>query len=209
MTPKTRPPKRASARKTAAPPPSFHERPASTLDEWRGRGVHHVELDSTTKVVMRRMPLGYFITHGLLPERLRELAAAEYADPGAGARRMHTPYAALPAEPSEEQFAAADEQARAVGKDLAELNRHLVAASLIDPVVTAEDLADPSFPLEDIERLAGIQTGLVHLDAAGRVIGVAPLSDFDTFRDEHGCAADCPGCERTRRAFSTTDLGPL
>lgn len=180
---------------------------ASTAAEWRGRNVHDATLPSTTQVTFRRVPLGWLITNGMLPRRLRELAAAEYADPGAGAKRLHAVYDAVPEDAPEERWADADEIAQGIGKDLAELNRELVAAALIEPAVTADDLASPDFPLEDLEMLAGILTGLVVVDAAGRCVGVAPLDDFVPFRHEHGCGPDCEDCKRARWPLSTARRG--
>lgn len=204
---KTTPARRTPTRRTPAVRSS--DTWAGTADAWHALGVHHATLPSTMQITFRRLPLGWLIVHGALPDHLRELAAAEYADPGAGAERMHAAYLEAGPEPTDEQLEAADATARKIGTDLAELNREICAAALVAPQLTADELADPRVPVEDLEMLAGFLTGLVHLDAAGRLVGVEPIDTFRVIREEHGCPSGCKGCSGTRRRLSSRDVGDL
>lgn len=187
---------------------------AGSADSWRNRNVHNVTCPSGMQVTYRRVSLGWLITNGALPEELRELAVAEELaidgrQPSASVLLMADEVNKLGDEPTDEQRAAAHAAIDAIGAKLAALNREIVSASLLNPQLTADELADPAFPEDDLQMLADLNSGRRHLDAAERVIGVAPLSDFDTFRDEHGCAADCENCTRAQQAHSTNDLGAV
>jgi hypothetical protein len=195
-------------KKTTENPPTA-ETWAGSADDWRRRNVHNAELPSGMRVTFRRLSLGYLITKGALPDDLRELAAAEYASPGAGASAIAAEYQRLPADADDDQEQAVQERVEKIGTDLAALNRELCAAALISPTITAAELAEDDFPIEDLEMLAGFLTGLQHVDAAGRVIGVAPLSDFATFCHHPGGPEACATCQEDRRKLSTAHVGDL
>lgn len=182
---------------------------ASTAADWRGRGIHRAELWSGARILFRFLTLGEMITKGALPHQLLELAALEYAEPGAGPRAIAEAFTGLSETSSEDEIQAADTTAQEIGRNLAALNRELCAAALVEPKLTADDLAHPDFPIQDLEMLAGFLTRQLQFDAAGRRIGVEPLDTFATFRNEHGCAPDCPQCEQARRQLSSPHLGAV
>lgn len=187
---------------------------AGSADSWRNRNVHNVTCASGMQVTYRRVSLGWLITHGALPDELRELAVAEELaiegrQPSAAVLLMAEELNKLGDEPTDEQRKAAHAAIDDVGAKLAALNREIVAASLISPRVTVEELADPAFPDDDLQMLADLNSGRRHVDAAGVVIGVAPLSVYETFPEEHGCAPDCESCTRSQQRHSTVDLGAV
>jgi len=183
------------------------ERWAGTAAEWRKRKVHRAELPSGMRVLFTPSSLGELLATEALPEDLLELAAAELDEPGAGAQEIRAAFNDLPEAPSDEQRRQAAAQAAAAAERVAALNRELVAAALVEPRVSADELRE--LPLEDLEYLAGILTRRIGFDAAGRRIGVEPLDTFREFAREHGCPEGCAHCEATRRALSSTDVGAL
>jgi hypothetical protein len=161
------------------------------------------------RIEFRRPSLGWLIIHQALPDELRELASAEWASPGAGARSIAADVVALrDPELTDEQTTALEERIDKTGADLYALYRELCAEALIEPKRTAAELDDP-YLLDDIEMLAGFITGTVHEDAAGRCVGVVPLSDLATFRHHHRCDPDCKDCTASRRDLSTAHVGDL
>lgn len=195
---------------TSTPPPSSEEGWAGTAGEWLQRGLHRAELWSGMKVVFRFPTLGELITGGHLSDRLLELALLEYGDPGATLKLVADAAAIAVDEqkPQEERDAAA-RRGEQFGHDIAELNRELAAAALVEPTMTVEQLADPRFPIDDLELLAALINRQAAYDAAGRRIGVEPLDTFRLFRDQHGCAESCPACEQARGELSTVHVGAL
>lgn len=174
---------------------------AQTPEQWLLLGVHHAELPSTMRVSFRRLTVGELITAGQLPNDLRELAYAEFHLPRGALQTLDAELDKLPDQPSDEQLADVQVRLQDLGEQIARLTRELCAQALIAPALTATELERA--PVEDLMMLAGLVSGRLHMDAAGRVIGVAPLSDFETFRDQHGCPADCEGCTGARRELST------
>lgn len=180
---------------------------AGSAQEWRGRTVHKAELWSGMRILFRPSSLGELIAKGALPDDLLDLATREYADPGAGATEIVAAFADLPDEPTDEERAAAREQAAAAAERVAALNRELCAAALVEPKVTSDELRE--LPLEDLELLAAILTRRVGFDAAGRRIGVEPLDTFREFAHAHGCPEGCEQCETARGQLSSVHVGAL
>lgn len=177
---------------------------AETAEQWRGRNLHRAELWSGMRITFRFPSLGEMIQTGALPETLLELALLEYGDPGASVALIaQAAGQSLDENTDEQQRAGALARAEKLSHDVAALNRELCAAALVAPKLSADDLASPDFPVQDIEMLAGFLNRTVHYDAAGRRVGTEPLDTFRPFPEKHGCAADCPQCEAARRELST------
>lgn len=88
---------------------------------------------------------------------------------------------------------------------LADLHYWLVAEMLVEPKVTVEELRDPETrpPNPDLEMLTAIATRERDEDAAGRTLGVMPLSKVARFRHFHECGPDCEACQALSRDLST------
>lgn len=166
---------------------------AGTLDNWRARARHHVELPSGQRVVMRTVTLDELASAEGVPDDLVRVALAEIAT-DTGAAGMVADKLRLD---TQEGLA----EARKITDDLAELTRRLVVTAVIEPTLTDDTVRD--VPPADLAMVAGIATRRVQFDAAGRRVGVEPLDTFATFRREHGCDEDCPHCQASRLAFST------
>lgn len=187
---------------------------AGSVEEWHGRSLHHIELLSGMKIDMRFCTLGELISQGDLPDDLLKLALAEYAEadqPGGGVTRMIREQLEVAGDDTatEEERAAAETQAAELGRQAAALVRAQVAYAVVSPALTVEQLADPRFPQQDLEMIAGILNRRVSFDAAGRRIGVEPLDTFATFLQEHECQPDCSACQASRDRLSTVHAGAL
>jgi hypothetical protein len=111
---------------------------------------------------------------------------------------------------TKKQRAEKEQRARELGEGAARLVRELVAFSLVEPRVSADDLASDDMPVQDLELLAGILNRQVLFDAVGRRMGVERLSDYAPFCPEHAGAADCEACAAERAAHSSlVHLGAL
>lgn len=82
---------------------------------------------------------------------------------------------------------------------------------LVRQVVVDPDLADvdlDELPPVDYRWLVAVAMGeMVHDGEGKRLWGREPLSAFSAFRDFHGCAADCPSCERMVAALARVAPG--
>lgn len=191
----------AAAKKTAGSPPSAETGWASTADEWQSAGLHNAELDSGARITFRDVSVGELIAADALPEDLLQIALLEYGDPGAGARLI-AETVDLPADAGEEQREASLEKAKEIGRKLVRLNHELCAAAVVEPKLTAEQVA--RLPFRDLEMLGGFLTRRLIFDAAGRRVGVEPLDTFRVFAEEHGHdVADCASCQAARRRMAT------
>lgn len=176
---------------TESPPSSADW--AGTLDDWRMRGRHRVELPSSQRVVVRTVTLDELAAANGLPDDLVRVALAEIAtDTGA---------AGLVAEKLRLDTPDGLKEARQIIDSLAELTRRLVVTAVVEPQLT--DVTVRDLPPDDLAMIAAIATRRVQFDAAGRRVGVEPLDTFATFRREHGCDEDCPHCAAARMALSS------
>lgn len=187
---------------------------ASTAAEWRQRSIHRIECPSGARILLRLLSVGELLTAGGLPDDLQKVALEEWAaadahQPSPTVQAAAAAYEELPAKPTRKQETAADTRARGLVEQLAAVNRHIVAAALVEPKLTADELADASFPYADLEMLAGILQRRVSFDAAGRRIGVEPLDTFRVFAEEHGCDPGCEHCESARRQLSSVHVDAL
>lgn len=182
---------------------------AGSAADWRARNVHRAELWSGMRILFRFPTLGELLTNGKLPETLLALAVAEYAEPGGIAKQIAATYDGIDEDTPDEVRAKADARVHEFGEQIAALNRELCAAALVEPKLTADNLANPDFPMQDLEMLAGILNREIVYDAAGRRIGVEPLDTFRVFRDQHACAESCPECAASRRELSSVHAGAM
>lgn len=83
---------------------------------------------------------------------------------------------------------------------------------LVRQVVVSPDLTDvdmDELPPVDYRWLVAVAMGeMIHDGEGKRLWGREPLSAYRAFRDFHGCAADCPSCERMVAALARTTPGP-
>jgi hypothetical protein len=74
----------------------------------------------------------------------------------------------------------------------------LVLQVVVEPELTRENI--DTLPPVDYKWLSRIALGEEDTDGQGRRLwGRAPLTLWGTFRDEHGCTADCEACDRLSR----------
>lgn len=176
---------------------------ADSKDAWFGR-VHDAVLPSGVKVTYRDLTLAEMARVGDLPSELLEIAIAEWSDPGAAARMAVEPLQQLPEEPTDEQQETAEAEMRQVLERISAVNRHLIAAALVDPVLTVEELE--RVPVADLELLTALINRNAAVDAAGRHVGVVPVDQFQVVLGAHGhkqCDPDCQACEEARRGLAT------
>jgi hypothetical protein len=177
---------------------------ADSKDAWLSR-VHDAELPSGIKVTYRDLSLAELAVLGELPADLLEIAIAEWSEPGvAVARLARAPLEQLPDKPTAEQQAAAEAHVQDIFRRLARINRHLVAAALVQPKLTLEELEQ--VPVPDLEMLSELVNRTRTIDAAGRHVGVVPIDQFRVVLDAHRveqCPPGCEACETARRGLST------
>lgn len=183
----------------------------STVEEWHARATHRIELHNA-RVLVRFRSLGELIAHGELPDDLIKLALLELSrGAGSGGITGEIANELAKADLADGDKTAAEaslKSAREIAEGAARLVREQVAFALVEPKLTAEDLAHPDFPMEDLELLAGILNRQIEYDAAGRRIGIEPLATFRVFAQAHGCPAEgCPACEEARLGLSTVHVG--
>lgn len=184
----------------AAAPPTW----ANSKDAWLNR-VHDAVLPSGMHVTYRDPSIAELALLGELPAELLEVALAEWDEPGSAADMARKPLDDLPNKPTKKQRAAAEEESRNVLRQLAQVNRHLIAAALVAPAMTVDDLEH--VPMPDLEMLAGLINRTIAKDAANRTVGVVLVDRFHAVLAAHGlerCPADCAACEEARRAMATS-----
>lgn len=176
---------------------------ADSKDAWLSR-VHDAVLPSGTKVTYRDLSLAELALLGELPGDLLELVISEWADPGSAGDLIKAPLEALPAKPTRKQRETAETESRKILAQLAAVNRHLIAAALVQPQMTVAELEH--VPMPDLEMLSALINRSTAIDSAGRRVGVVPVDQFQVVLAAHGhqpCPADCPSCEEARRSLST------
>lgn len=180
---------------------------ADSAEAWSTQVVHDVTCPSGRKVSYRDLTTMELAMLDELPKDLIEMAAAEWGNPGGGLRKAAEPILALTDTATDEQRAGAEEAMRAGLRALWEVNRHLVAAALVEPKMTVEQLAN--VPNADVQMLALLINRATDEDAEGKHVGVVPLDTFRAALQAHGieCAPDCQTCAAVRREVSTVRHG--
>lgn len=196
MTSKTR-----TRKPSASPDPN-----QAALDGWLGR-TYKATLPSGMEVEFRLPSLGELAALGELPSELQELAVAEWSQPGVGADLAAAPFAALAGRdepPTEDEVNQAMELSRLIATRISALSRHVVAAALVNPRATVEQLE--GLPYRDLEMLTVLVNRGTGIDAAGRHVGVVPLDTFQLVAQAHGAecdgAPDCPACRTAGRELA-------
>lgn len=175
---------------------------ATTIDDWTNVR-HDPVLPSGRKVVYRDVSLVELAQMDALPDDLLELVLAEWAEPGSAARMALEPLQQLPEKATKKQREEAEQKTSDIIKRLAQVNEHLIALALVDPICTVEDLQ--RVPLPDLEMLAALISRRITHDAVGRHVGVVPLDSFRVVLETHGvesCPPDCAACATSRRALA-------
>jgi hypothetical protein len=178
---------------------------ADSKQAWLGR-VHDAILPSGIKVTFRDLSLAEFAMLEQLPTDLLDLAVAEWGNPGSGSDYALAPFQELNQleKPTKAQRQAAEKETRKRFDALAELSREVVAAALVEPKLTADELR--GIPMPDLEMLSLLVNRQLAIDAAGRRVGVVPVETFQVVLEAHGherCAPDCETCEEARRTLAT------
>jgi hypothetical protein len=178
---------------------------ADSKQAWLGR-VHDAVLPSGIKVTYRDLSLAEFAMLEQLPSDLLDLAVSEWGNPGAGADYALAPLQELNElrKPTKAQRDSAELETRKRFDALAELSREVVAAALVEPKLTADELR--GIPMPDLEMLSLLVNRKIAIDAAGRRVGVVPIETFRAVLDAHGherCDPDCEACEEARRTLAT------
>lgn len=182
---------------------------SSALSAWQRRAAHSITLPSGQKVKIRIPGIATLLEHGDLPEDLFEIATAELTDtvaaPGADGMPVVISGAVQLVSKADDR-----EQKLERIREFASFQRHLVAAALVEPELSYEEVTDAvregSLPEDDLAMIAEIVQRIRFRDARGVMIGVEPLERWATFREKHGCSEDCPSCQSVLDAFSTLDL---
>lgn len=176
---------------------------AGTADGWKKRGVHRITLPSEQRILMRIPDLSKMVEGDAIPQHLLGIALREVIDQTDGARSLV------------DQIKAGqyDEATKTVA-EVNELDRWLVSQSVIEPAVTLDDIRSGEIPAEDVSFVAQICRRERFTDARGVTIGVAPLDDFVTFREAHGCVEGvgeegCRACREVQGVFSSVDVGAV
>ena len=183
---------------------------AASLSAWQRRAVHSITCPSGQKVKIRIPGIATLLEHGDLPEDLFLIATAELTDTVTGPG-IDGPSVI----PGSVQWVAKADQAEQLEriKTFAAFQRQLVAAALVEPALSYEEISEAvlagTLPEDDLAMIAEIVQRLRFRDAQGVRVGVEPLDRWARFREEHRCPEDCPDCERVLDAFSSTDVGDV
>lgn len=178
----------------------------SGFEQWKRRaGPHKVTTKSGQPIEFRLMGLGELTLRGLLPTQLRELVSLDVLNKAQGGIAAVIADDIVKAVDGPEQQETLDRHL----SELYELNKHLVAAALVEPPLTVEQLAE--IPFEDLEECVRLITGQQPFDSRGVRVGVEPLDTFARFHHHHklGPVAGCQGCADLQHDFSSLHLGAL
>jgi hypothetical protein len=172
-------------------PPGTTGPSTTSKDSWAAKAVHTITCPSGARIKIRLPNLSLMIKNDLLPSELRAVAISKVMEE-AGSQ----PAASV-------GTATGPEITADTVKKMVELNESIIVEMVVEPLITKEDLEANVIPPEDLDFLSEIAQRERHTDALGVSLGVEPLSRWDTFRHEHGCAEDCAACEAVRRRFSS------
>lgn len=158
-----------------------------TKSKWReanDAGPHYAVLPSGVDpdgedhsyVRFRILSTGELLRSGDLPEALRDIALM-YAEHPEGPEELmrELVVSAAFAEKGREALVRLIRTAR-------DLQPHLVAASLVEPEVTAQEIDSGAFPELDVKMLVELASRRRNVDAAGNRLPIALLDDLVPFR---------------------------
>lgn len=174
-------------------------------DVWRQRAVHTVTGPSGAVQKIRIPGVATLLENGHLPDHLYGVALLDISHPdgAAGALREMVEDVLL----DDEKRGKLLVEVRKLG----EYQRRLVAAALVEPALTYEQITDGSLPEDDLGMIAEIVQRMRATDARGVRIGVEPLDHWARFHLEHGLPTngECEGCRRIVAAASSVDVGDV
>lgn len=177
---------------------------AIPADVWRERAIHTVT-GPTGAVLKIRIPgIGTLLEHDQLPHHLVSVALLDI---------HHREGAAAALRGLIDDVLEDDQRAKLLDevKKLGEYQRRLVAAALVDPPLTYEEITSGEYPEDDLSMVAEIVQRVRAFDARGVRIGVEPLDRWATFHSEHGLDGEggCEHCRRLTAQLSSIDVGVL
>lgn len=155
----------------------------TTKDAWAkasDSGPHVAVLPSGKAVRFRILTAGELLSSGRLPEGLRDAAALYASHPDGPDELMRS--LVFTASLRDDAQSALERLIKA-GR---ELEPHVVAASLVEPEVTAEEVASGIFPELDVRMLLEFAERRRNVDAAGNRLPFVTLDEYATFRSEPG-----------------------
>jgi len=170
-------------------------------DVWRQKAIHTVT-GHTGAVARIRIP-GIATLLPELPEHLASIALLDLAVPGGAAAALR-----------EMLDDVLDDTKRAKlieeTNKLSEYERRLVAAALVEPELTYEEISSGEFPEDDFAMILEIVQRRRAYDARGVRIGVEPLDRWEAFHREHGLDEEgCEHCQRLADEFSSVHVGAV
>lgn len=173
-------------------------------DVWRQKAVHTVTCPSDAVIRIRIPGIATMLEHGDLPDHLIGLALLDISRPEGAAQALREMLQTLT---DEAQHAKVVAEIR----KFAEYQRRLVAAAIVEPAMTYEEIADGSLPEQDLAMVADIVQRLVATDSRGVRIGVEPLDKWARFHSLHGLpeSGECDGCARLVAELSSIDVGAV
>lgn len=173
-------------------------------DVWRQKTVHTVTGPSGAVFRIRIPGIAGLIERAELPVHLITMALRDITHPDGAAAAL----LALLDDVSDE---AKREELLGEMTKLAEYSRHLVAAALVEPDLTYEEVSSGDYPEDDLTMIAAIVQRMTSVDARGVRIGVEPLDRWATFHSEHGLgeADGCDDCIRAAEKFSSAHVGAV
>lgn len=173
-------------------------------DVWRQKAVHTVTTPSGAVLHIRVPGIATLLENGDLPDHLIGLALLDIQHPKGAASALREML---------DELVDEDRHAKVVAeiRKFGEYQRRIVAAALIEPKLSYEEIAAGDLPEGDLAMVADIVQRLAGTDARGVRIGVEPLDKWARFHQLHGLPEDgeCDGCARIVVELSSVDVGVL
>jgi hypothetical protein len=172
-------------------------------DVWRQRAIHTVTGFSGSTCKIRILGIPTMLEIGIFPDDLIGIALLDVS-------RREGAVGALREALEEVLDTTKRGELAAEVKKLAEYERRIVAASLVEPALTYEEIASGEFPEDDFSMILEIVQRRRQYDARGVRIGVEPLDRWAAFHREHGLdPEDCQHCQRLLQQLSSIDVGEV
>lgn len=173
-------------------------------DVWRQKTVHTVTGPSGATFRIRIPGIAGMLERAELPTHLVGIALLDIS---------HRDGAAAALRELVDDVMSDDGRDKLLGevKKLGEYQRRLVAAALVEPELTYDEVASGDYPEDDLSMVAEIVQRQRGHDARGVRIGVEPLDRWATFHLEHGLGDpdECEQCARTVAALSSVHVGAV
>lgn len=173
-------------------------------DVWRQKTVHTVTGPSGAVFRIRIPGIAGLLERAELPVHLITLALRDITHPDGAAAALIELLDDVADEAKREELLGE------MGK-LAEYSRRIVAAALVEPALTYDEIASGDYPEDDLTMIAAIVQRLRGVDARGVRIGVEPLDRWATFHREHGLGDPdgCDDCVRAAEKLSSIHVGAV